>query len=350
MSHPFHGIAGVQDAIRAFREAHPKWARLMPLLTLDGFAGCSAIGASLSLSPLPMLHAAYSEIAERPLMVLKQRLPHALSLGDISAIGEETLDFLRSMRIKLAAGGSPCQAFSVAGSQSGLSDPRGQLTPLWARLQDRLEIPLTVWENVPGVFCEDSDGFGHLLGLLVGFLRPDCDWDVLKEDARFAGMLDREPAVGAWMEANPGAADLLCDDHFFRTRRGYTASRLQTLLTEAAKAGMLSRAAILALEAGDRSALLDALAAAPAGSALAMLEALIPFGPAAHELEPVYEGSDLPDHRPWPTVGVVVGPSRTIAWRVLDPQPYDPQRRRRVFLSAATHDSDIDPSRALFDF
>ena len=58
----------------------------------------------------------------------------------------------------------------------------------------------------------------------------------------------------------------------------------------------------------------------------------------------------LPPEGRWPTAGVVRGPRRTLAWRVLDAQHFGvPQRRRRVFLFAARAGDGIDPAAVLFE-
>ncbi len=52
----------------------------------------------------------------------------------------------------------------------------------------------------------------------------------------------------------------------------------------------------------------------------------------------------------WPKSGCVIGPKRTIAWRVIDAQYFGvAQRRRRVFVVASARDG-FDPSKVLFEF
>ncbi|MFN5350007.1 MAG: DNA cytosine methyltransferase, partial [Polaromonas sp.] len=52
----------------------------------------------------------------------------------------------------------------------------------------------------------------------------------------------------------------------------------------------------------------------------------------------------------WTNAGVVYGPTRTVAWRVLDAQYFGvAQRRRRVFVVASARD-DFDPAEVLFEF
>jgi DNA (cytosine-5)-methyltransferase 1 len=63
-------------------------------------------------------------------------------------------------------------------------------------------------------------------------------------------------------------------------------------------------------------------------------------------------GEDTPIPAPragWTNAGLVAGPARTAAWRVLDAQGFVPQRRRRVFVVAARHGSRVDPERVLFE-
>ncbi|WP_110972550.1 DNA cytosine methyltransferase [Pseudomonas huaxiensis] len=56
-----------------------------------------------------------------------------------------------------------------------------------------------------------------------------------------------------------------------------------------------------------------------------------------------------PPCKSWSDAGVVLGPQRTIAWRVLDAQYFGvPQRRRRVILIASAREG-FDPTEVLFE-
>lgn len=74
-------------------------------------------------------------------------------------------------------GGTPCQAFSIAGLRNGLADARGQLTLSYVELANAIddkriergeEEAIFVWENVPGVLTSHDNAFGCFLGGLAG--------------------------------------------------------------------------------------------------------------------------------------------------------------------------------------
>lgn len=66
-------------------------------------------------------------------------------------------------------------------------------------------------------------------------------------------------------------------------------------------------------------------------------------------------GSDSPlssEAGRWPSSGLVTGPKRKIAWRILDAQYFGvPQRRRRVFVVASARNGggQLDPAKVLFE-
>ncbi|CAH9016258.1 C-5 cytosine-specific DNA methylase [Vibrio phage 141E35-1] len=148
-------------------------------------------------------------------------------------------------------GGTPCQAFSIAGKQESLADARGGLSLIYGDLLDAIDEQrgagneaVCLWENVPGVLSTKDNAFGFLLGLLAGeYTMADC----------LSGAA--QP-----LEAQPGA-----------------------------------------------------------------------------------------DRQKWTKSGCVIGPKRTVAWRVLDAQYFGlAQRRKRVFIVASARDG-FDPAAVLFE-
>ena len=201
---------------------------------------CSGIeAASVAWHPLGWQAAWLSEIEPFPSAVLAHHYPDVPNLGDMTLLPERIL----SGEIEapdVFCGGTPCQAFSVAGLRNSLDDARGNLSLTFVGIANaidhvrsvRSDAPAIVfWENVPGVLSTKDNAFGCFLGALAG------------------------------------------------------------------------------------------------------------------ESDPV----TCPDGK-WSSAGVVVGQTRTVAWRVLDAQYFGvAQRRRRVFVVASAR-ADFDPAKVLFEF
>ena len=201
---------------------------------------CSGIeAASVAWHPLGWKAAWLSEIEPFPCAVLKHHYPDVPNLGDMTMLPERIL----SGEVEapdLFCGGTPCQAFSVAGLRNSLEDARGNLSLTFVGIANAIDHVRSVrgdapaiifWENVPGVLSTKDNAFGCFLAALAG------------------------------------------------------------------------------------------------------------------ENDPV----TCPDGK-WSTAGVVVGQTRTVAWRVLDAQYFGvAQRRRRVFVIASAR-ADFDPAEVLFEF
>jgi DNA (cytosine-5)-methyltransferase 1 len=201
---------------------------------------CSGIeAASVAWHPLGWKAAWLSEIEPFPCAVLKHHYPDVPNLGDMTLLPERIL----SGEVEapdLFCGGTPCQAFSVAGLRNSLDDARGNLSLTFVGIANAIDHVRSVrgdapaivfWENVPGVLSTKDNAFGCFLAALAG-------------------------------ESDP----VTC----------------------------------------------------PEGK--------------------------------WSTAGVVVGQTRTVAWRVLDAQYFGvAQRRRRVFVIASAR-NDFDPAEILFEF
>lgn len=128
---------------------------------------CSGIeAASVAWHPLGWEPAAFCEIEPFPSAVLAHRFPGVPNYGDFTRLTDAAHP-IHDAGIDLLVGGTPCQAFSVAGLRRGLADPRGGLTLEFVRLAQALRPKWIVWENVPGVLSQDGGrAFGAFLGAL----------------------------------------------------------------------------------------------------------------------------------------------------------------------------------------
>ena len=146
---------------------------------------CSGIeAASVAWHPLGWETAWLAEIEKAPAAVLAHHYPTTWNMGDMTAIAP--LIRAGSMPAPdVLVGGTPCQAFSVAGLRNSLSDARGQLTLSFVDLanaidEQRDEPCVVVWENVPGVLNTKDNAFGCFLAALAGedeaLISPGGKW------------------------------------------------------------------------------------------------------------------------------------------------------------------------------
>lgn len=142
---------------------------------------CSGIeAATMAWHPLGMRATWLAEIEPFPSAVLAYHYPTTPNLGDMTKLGAQVLAG-KITAPDILVGGTPCQAFSVAGMREGLTDPRGALTIKYVELADAVDYvragqrkaaSIVVWENVPGVLSDKGNAFGCFLGALAG---EDCE-------------------------------------------------------------------------------------------------------------------------------------------------------------------------------
>ena len=126
---------------------------------------CSGIGApEVASIGLPFEHIFMAEIEAFPSAVLAHHWPHVPNLGDMTKVDGESY----RGKVDVLVGGTPCQAFSVAGKRESLNDERGNLTLKFVELCDAINPAYVVWENVPGVLSTADNAFGCFLGALSG--------------------------------------------------------------------------------------------------------------------------------------------------------------------------------------
>ena len=150
---------------------------------------CSGIeAASVAWESLGWKAAWFSEIEPFPSAVLKHHYPDTPNLGDMTALP----DRIKSGEVQapdLFCGGTPCQAFSVAGLRKSLDDARGNLSLTFCEIANAIDnvrraqgepAAIVFWENVPGVLNTKDNAFGCFLAGLAGeelpLLPPGGKW------------------------------------------------------------------------------------------------------------------------------------------------------------------------------
>lgn len=137
----------------------------------SGIEAVSVAWGDLNLKPIW-----FSEIEPFPCAVLAHHYPTIPNHGDITTLPDRIL----SGEIEapdILVGGTPCQAFSVAGLRKSLNDERGNLTLVFVRILNAINtirrrsgLPdaVVLWENVPGVLSTRDNAFGCFLAALLG--------------------------------------------------------------------------------------------------------------------------------------------------------------------------------------
>ena len=138
---------------------------------------CSGIEAcSVALNNLGFSVKWLSEIGKFQSLILKNWYPNIPNLGDMKKIPEKILSDQIPFT-DIICGGTPCQAFSSAGSQQGLHDSRGNLTLKFIdiieandkkRKEYGLDRCIVLWENVEGVLSDKTNAFGCFISSLAG--------------------------------------------------------------------------------------------------------------------------------------------------------------------------------------
>lgn len=186
---------------------------------------CSGIeAASFVLEPMGVKPLWLSEIADFPKKFLVSSYPYIKNLGDMNDIPPLIYNGIAETP-DLLCGGTPCQAFSLAGWKNGLNDDRGQLTLKYIDILNAIDSKRAernlcrakfMWENVEGVLKDKTNAFGLFLSGLLNLDKPiECNkwpnagcvlgkernvaWRVL--DAKYFGVPQQRKrlyVIGGW--------------------------------------------------------------------------------------------------------------------------------------------------------
>lgn len=139
---------------------------------------CSGIeAASVAWKTFDIEFKWFSEIGHFQSRVLSTKYPETKNLGNMSEIPDK-LESKSIFAPDLICGGTPCQAFSLAGLKNGLIDDRGNLTLKFVdiinandkiRESQNKDQSVIFWENVEGVLTDKTNAFGCFIGSLAGF-------------------------------------------------------------------------------------------------------------------------------------------------------------------------------------
>lgn len=171
--------------------------RLKYLSVCSGMEAASVAWEHMGWEPV-----GFCEIEPFPSAILKHRYPHVKNYGDLTKFREWPIE---PGTVDVLVGGTPCQAFSVAGLRKGLEDPRGNLALTFLALADKIKPKWILWENVPGVLTSSGGRDFYSFLSALGELGYGFAWSVL--DAQHFGVPQRRRRVfvvahlGAWEPA-----------------------------------------------------------------------------------------------------------------------------------------------------
>ena len=132
--------------------------------------------------------------------LLQHYYPDVPLYGDFTTLKDESW----IGNADLLVGGTPCQAFSIAGLRGSLSDDRGNLTLQFVRLANAIdnirydvgqEGATILWENVPGVLSTEDNAFGTFLAGLCG---SDTPINPTREGWSYSGVVHGPQRTAAW--------------------------------------------------------------------------------------------------------------------------------------------------------
>lgn len=142
--------------------------KLKILSLFDGLSACQ-----VALKNLGIEYDYYaSEIDPYAIKVTQANFPNTIQLGDVKDISYDCGYLLQNeenekgyqANVYILCGGSPCQSFSIAGSQKGFEDTRGQLFWEYVRILNEVKPKFFIFENVNSMKQRDKDIISKAFG------------------------------------------------------------------------------------------------------------------------------------------------------------------------------------------
>ena len=123
---------------------------------------CSGIeAASVAFGPLGWEAAWFSEIEPFPCALLAHHYPEVPNLGDMTTIA----DRIRSGAVEapdVFVGGTPCQAFPIAGLRNSLDDARGNLSFVFCEIANEIDAARSVCRLEPAIVLQPGAAAAYL--------------------------------------------------------------------------------------------------------------------------------------------------------------------------------------------
>lgn len=161
---------------------------------------CSGIGSA----PYVWDEIKFSWFAEKEEFqsnILQHHYPDVVNIGDMNRVSD-LLNKKQIDEVDLLCGGTPCQAFSLAGLKRGLNDDRGNLTLEFLKIVDANDNlrklkgksrAFNLWENVEGVLSDKTNAFGIFIAGLAGL-----DNEIPKQNISKSGFIRGPKRNVAW--------------------------------------------------------------------------------------------------------------------------------------------------------
>ena len=194
---------------------------------LDLFSGIGGFHHGLEMAGFDVI-SYYSEIDRHAQAIYKKHYPTATALGSVTDVRGADLP----RPIDIITFGSPCQGFSNAGRNGGLSDERSGLIRHAIRLIDECRPRVFIWENVKGAISrQHSQDFWEVIRQLTDLGGYRLEWQLLNTEWVLPQNRERIYLVGHLAAASGGWCPVFPfrEEHFGADERPAETASVRTL-------------------------------------------------------------------------------------------------------------------------